>query len=239
MHLPHIGFLPFHNSQNHPLFPALYVHASAQSAHFLHVIHFDKSKVAGTRQKGVLVFDPWPVGAHDAWRLLKPEILIKQIYTTKQTDNSSANNCAVNDKRPYKGMTRNSELVLTVHRKNVTGLGPMAWRLSLSTLDEGRQTGSPLVPYKLPRLLPHKGRVPGRSRDSPSWTQLLTVQLLAARQGGDGEKTGTPFPGSVCPLLEYGWCRSPMQIRSTPVCLCLSCINGAWVLQRSKKCISK
>lgn len=131
-------------------------------------------------------------------------------------------------------------LVLTVHSKNVTWLGPMAWWLSLSTLDEGRQTWSPLFPYKLPRLLPHKGRVPGRSRDSPSWSQLLTVQQLATGQGGGKEKkTGTPFPGSVCPLLEYGWCWSPMQIRITPVCLCLSCINGSWVLQRAKKGIWK
>lgn len=99
--------------------------------------------------------------------------LIKQTDTTKQTDNSSTNKCAVSDKRPYMGLIKT---LLTVHSENVTGLGPMARRLSPSTLDEGRQTGSPLVPYKLPRLLPHKGRVPGRSRDSQSWTQLLAVQ---------------------------------------------------------------
>lgn len=57
--------------------------------------------------------------------------------------------------------------ILTMHSKNIAGLGPMAWWLPLPTLDEGWQTGSPLVPDKLPRLLPHKGRVPGRSRDSP------------------------------------------------------------------------
>jgi len=117
--------------------------------------------------------------------------------------------------------------VLTVHSKNVTGLDPMARRLSLSTLDEGWQTRSPLVPYKLPRLLPHKGRVPGRSRDSANWTELLTVQKLVTRQRRDREKTGTPFPGSVGPLLEYGCCGSAMQIRITPVCLSLSCINGS------------
>lgn len=113
------------------------------------------------------------------------------------------------------------EFVITVHSENVTGLRPMAWRLPPPTLDEGRQTGSPLVPYKLPRLLPHKGRVPGHSRDSPSWFQLLTLQQWATRQGGDRERTRTPFPGSVCPPLKCGWCRSPMQIRITPVCLCL------------------
>ena len=131
---------------------------------------------------------------------------------------------------------------LTVNSENITVLGPVARWLSSPTLDEGRQTRSPLFPYKLPRLLPHKGRVPGRSRDSPSWTQLLTVQQLATRQGGrEGgkEKTGTPFPGSVRPLLEYGWCWSPTQIRIAPVCLCLSCINGSWVLQRAKKGILK
>lgn len=124
---------------------------------------------------------------------------------------------------------------LTMHSENVTGLDPMAWRLSLSTLDEGWQTGSPLVPYKLSRLLPHKGRVPGRSRDSPSWTQLLTVQQLATRQGGDWKKSGALFPGSVCPLLEYEWWGSTLQIQITPVCLFLSCINGTWLLQWSKK----
>ena len=79
---------------------------------------------------------------------------------------------------------RDKFFVLTVHSKNVTGLDPMAWRLSPSTLDEGRQTRSPLVPYKLPRLLPHKGTVPGRSRDSPSWTQLLTVNSLPPGRDG-------------------------------------------------------
>lgn len=122
-------------------------------------------------------------------------------------------------------------LLLTMHGKDIAGLIPMAWRLSLSTLDEGWQTGSPLVPYKLPRLLPHKGRMPGRSRDSPSWTELLTVQQWATRRGGGREKEGTPFPGSACPFLEFGCCGSPMQTWITPVCCCLSCINGAWVLQ--------
>lgn len=88
-----------------------------------------------------------------------------------------------------------------MHDENIAGLSPMA-RLPLPTLDEGRQTGSPLVPYKLPRLLPHKGRVPGRSRDSPSWTELLTVQQWATQQCEDGETVETPFPGSACPALE-------------------------------------
>lgn len=113
----------------------------------------------------------------------------------------------------------------------------MAWRLSLSTLDEGWKTGSPLVPYKLPRLLPHKGRVPGLSRDSPSWIQLLTVQQLATKQGRDREKTGAPFPASACPPLEYGQCGSTLQIRITPICLCLSYINGSGVFQESTKAI--
>lgn len=137
-----------------------------------------------------------------------PHILNEQTATT--------NKSAVNDKRPHKGLIKNS-LHLTVHSKNVTGLSPMAWRLSLSTLNEGWQTGSPLVPYKLPRLLPHKGRVPGRSRDSPSWTELLTVQQWAAGQGGDREKGQTPFPGSVCPFLEYGCCGSPVLLQYVSV----------------------
>lgn len=111
---------------------------------------------------------------------------------------------------------------LTVHGKHIAGLSPMARRLSLPTLDEGRQTGSPLVPYKLPWLLPHKGRVPGRSRDSPSWTGLLTVQEWATQQWEEEEKTETPFPGSACPVLEsQGFRGSPAPTCDTPVTLCL------------------
>ena len=118
---------------------------------------------------------------------------------------------------------------LTMDIKNIQRLGHMARWVSLSPFDKGWQTGSPLVPYKLPRLLPHKGRVPGCSRDSPSWTQLLT------REGEDREKTGAPFPGSDCPLLVCGWCKSPAQVCVTPVCTCLSCINGVQVLQMTKQ----
>lgn len=112
-----------------------------------------------------------------------------------------------------------------MHNENVTGLGAMARRLSPSTSDEGRQTRSPLVPDKLPRLLPHKGTVPGRSRDSPNWTELVTLQKLVTKQGRERETTGSPVPDSVRPLLEFGSRGSAVQIRITPVCL--SCINGS------------
>lgn len=116
--------------------------------------------------------------------------------------------------------------VLTMHSKYIAGLDPMAWRLSPSTLDEGWQTRSPLVPYKLPRLLPHKGSVPGRSRLSPSWTceegigrrqeRLSLTQSVLSWNRGDVDH--------LCraELLRY-----------------VSCINGTYVLQRPKKLISQ
>lgn len=66
---------------------------------------------------------------------------------------------------------------LTVNCKNVAGLRSMAWRVPLpSALDEvqSRQTRPPLVANKLPWLLPHKGRMPGRSRES----QPITITIL-------------------------------------------------------------
>lgn len=78
-------------------------------------------------------------------------------------------NCKIIIERVYKTFD------LTMSIKNIPGLAHMAWWLSLPPLDEGMKTGSPLVPYKLTRLLPHKGRVPGCSRDSPSWYHLLNL----------------------------------------------------------------
>lgn len=73
-------------------------------------------------------------------------------------------------------INKNQELepdFLTVNCKHVAGLRSMAWRVPLpSALDEvqSRQTRPPLVANKLPWLLPHKGRMPGRSRESQSIT---------------------------------------------------------------------
>lgn len=96
---------------------------------------------------------------------------------------------------------------LTVHSKNIAGLRPMAWWFSLPTLYEGWQTGSPLVPCKLPRLLPHKSRVPGRSRDAPSWTQRLTLQVLAPQAGRVARVPNTQpvLVWSVCDTVHWYW----------------------------------
>ena len=157
------------------------------------------------------MFDPSPLKAHDAQNAAMPH--------SQQTNLYKQRNLASITSDTIKG--------LTVHGKDITGLSPMARRLSLPTLYKGRQTGSPLVPYKLPRLLPHKGRVPGRSQDCPSRAELPTVQQQATGRRGDREKDATPFPGSVRPFLGGGCCGSPMQTCITPVCLCFSCINGA------------
>lgn len=128
---------------------------------------------------------------------LIPSTLNKQAYSTEEAFPPTNLQSMTTDIAKALSKT----FVLTVHFKNITGLCGMTRRLSFSTLDEGWQTGSPLVPYKLPRLLPHKGRVPGRSRDSPSWTKLFTVQQWATRKAGDREDE-TPFPGSTSPFLE-------------------------------------
>lgn len=118
---------------------------------------------------------------------------------------------------------------LTMHSKNIAGLSPMARRLSLPTLDEGWQTGSPLVPYKLPRLLPHKGRVPGRSRDSPSWTELLTVEKRATQQREERLKAESPWPGSVCHCTgDSGWGGSPVYTCDAAVGLFGGHSVGSW-----------
>lgn len=67
---------------------------------------------------------------------------------------------------------------LTMNCKNIAGLSSMArWVPLPSTLDEvqSRQTRPPLVANKLPWLLPHKGRMPGRSRESQPITILITT----------------------------------------------------------------
>lgn len=82
-------------------------------------------------------------------------------------------------RHPKPKETKNQEVkleCLTVNCKHVAGLGSMAWWVPLpSALDEvqSRQTWPPLVANKLPWLLPHKGRMPGRSRES----QPLTITI--------------------------------------------------------------
>lgn len=67
---------------------------------------------------------------------------------------------------------------LTVNGKHVEGLRSMTrWVSPPSTLDEvqSRQTGPPLVANKLPWLLPHKGRMPGRSRESQAIKFAISI----------------------------------------------------------------
>jgi len=61
---------------------------------------------------------------------------------------------------------KDQKFPLTVHGENIAVVRPVARRLPPPALDERRQAGSPLVPGKLARLLPHKSRMPGRTQDA-------------------------------------------------------------------------
>lgn len=165
-----------------------------------------------------------PTGVHNGQKKLQRcFVTSKQTLTSKQKPTQTA----CNQQQMTFEWFQSKQCRLTMHGKNIAGLSPMARWLSLPTLDEGRQTGSPLVPYKLPRLLPHKGRVPGRSRDSPSWTELLTVQERATRQPEDRLKVESPCPGSVCHCT--GECRgSPAYTCDAALCPFCGHSVGSW-----------
>lgn len=83
----------FHNSEYDPIFP-MYVQWLVQPTHFHYATLKSCWKVKRQTTRGsttgiFLAFAPWPVGAHDsqkAARLLIPNILNKQTYTTEQSD---------------------------------------------------------------------------------------------------------------------------------------------------------
>jgi hypothetical protein len=126
--------------------------------------------------------------------------MLLRVHVSAETD-STAQPC-----RLQSDVIVQKQCVLTMHSEYVTVMGPMSWWLSLPTLDEvqRRQTRSPLVPNKLPRLLPHKGRVPGRSRVSKLGS--LSAWVRGAWWVGDGEQGPPPwcdFPQSVWPLQMF------------------------------------
>lgn len=123
---------------------------------------------------------------------------------------------------------------LTVVDKHIVEvLGSLSWGLSLAcTLDEGQggQTRSPLVPNKLPWLLPHKGRMPGRGR-TQVWITALQVPDRRRSEGMWGER---PLPSH----FRHDW-----RQRDGSVCVCpalkvtLNCIKDLRHFVCQEQCV--